>query len=117
MKCFDRGPTKHLAIHRKYPTFVERMKRKLDILDGVHRQLNKVYKPSETLACTATAYNEPLAIRDDENLNAISEIMEVGFFLNQSNITEYKSEDELSTEWKITFSVIRVLGTAVRNKR
>ena len=95
MKCFDCGSTKHLAFHRECPAHIERMKKRSGILDGVRKQLNKGYKPSEILACLASASDESLAIRDDENSDATSEIIEVEYSLNQNNITESESEDDL----------------------
>ena len=73
MKCFDCGSSKHLAFHRECPTLKERMKKISGILNGVRKQLTKSYKPSEILACLASTSDESLAIRDDENSDAMSE--------------------------------------------
>ena len=67
MKSFDCGSTKHLAFHKECPTHIERMKKKLGILDGVRKQRNKGHKPSEILACLASESDESHVIKDYEN--------------------------------------------------
>ena len=72
------------------------MKNRLGILDGVRNQLTKGYKPSEILPRLASASDESRTIRGYGNSDSSSEIIEVGFSLNQINITESKSVYEIS---------------------
>ena len=65
------------------------------MLNGVWKQVNTGYKPSEILACLLSASYESIAIRDDENSDATSEVRGVPFSLNQSDITEFEFEDDL----------------------
>ena len=78
MKCFDCGPTKHLAFHKECTTSLERMEKKSGILNAVRKQLNKGYKPSEILVCPGSTFDESFEIRDDENSDGTSEIIEFG---------------------------------------
>ena len=77
MKCFDFGSTRHLAFHKECPNQVGRMKQKSGILDGVRKQLNNGYKPSEILACLAFDSDESLQSEDEENCAESSDVVEV----------------------------------------
>ena len=107
MKCFDCGSVRHLAFHKECPTQVGRMKKKTETLDGVRKQLTKGHNPSEILACLAVASDESMNIEHEESSAGPSEIVEVGFSLDQDNVQESESEDELplkdlfAIEWKI----------------
>ena len=65
------------------------------ILDGLHKQLKKRCKPSGILACLAFASDEWFEVGNGESSDDASEIVEVGFSLNQNNIIESESEDDL----------------------
>ena len=95
MKCFDCGSVRHLAFHKECPTQIDRMKKKTGILDGVRKQLTKGHNPSEILACLAFASDESLNVEQEENSSGPSEIVEVGFSLDQNNVQESESEDDL----------------------
>ena len=71
------------------------MKKKTGILDGVRKQLTKSHNSAEILAFLAVAADDSMNIEHEENSAGPSEIVEVGFSLDQNNDQESESEDDL----------------------
>ena len=95
MKCFDCGSVRHLAFRKEFPTQVYRMEKKMGILDWVQKQLMKTFNPSEIFACPAVASDDSLNIEHEENSTRPSDFVEVRFSLDQNNVQESESEDDL----------------------